>query len=108
MVAWICNSRKNIRIDHKSNRGDVDLRFNNVGEYYYKISKILEGKLDNDMLIVRTGKSMSIRIKVPIVRFNEKFEDYIEEIKICLNAVVRLQNLLSKIDYKKILELKEK
>lgn len=99
---------KNIRIDHKSNRGDVDLRFNNVGEYFYEISKILDGKLDSDMLIVRTGKSMSIRLKVPIVKFDGEFEDYIDEIKICLDAVVRLQSLLSKIDYKKILGLKEK
>lgn len=99
---------KNIRIDHKSNRGDIDLKFENVGEYYYEICKILEGKLDEDMLIVPTGKSMSIRIKAPIVRFDDEFEKYIEEIKICLDSIVRLQNLLSKIEYNKILDLADK
>ena len=99
---------KNIRIDHKSNRGDIDMKFENVGEYYNEISKILEGKLDSDMFIVPTGKSMSIRIKAPIVKFNEEFDDYIEEIKICLDSVVRLQELLSNIDYKKILSLGSK
>ena len=96
---------KNIRIDHKSNKGNIDLKFENVGEYYYEISKLLEGKLDDDMSIVQTGKSMSIRLKVPIVRFDDEFEKYIDEIKNCLDSVVRLQNLLSKIEYKKILEL---
>ena len=99
---------KNVRIDHKSNRGDIDLRFENVGDYYYEITKILQGKLDKDMSIVPTGKSMSIRIKVPIVNFNENFDDHIQEIKICLDSVVRLQNLLSKIEYKRILELGKK
>ena len=60
------------------------------------------------MSIVPTGKSMSIRIKVPIVNFNENFDDHIQEIKICLDSVVRLQNLLSKIEYKRILELGKK
>ena len=51
---------------------------------------------------------MSIRIKVPIVKFDEEFDKYIDEIKISLNSIERLQNLLTKIDYKKILSLKDK
>lgn len=99
---------KNIKIDCKSNKGDVDLKFDGVGEHFSEISEILKGKLDKDMSIVKTGKSMSIRIKVPIVKFNEKFEKYIDEIKISLDSVERLQKLLTKIDFKKILELKNK
>jgi len=96
---------KNIKIDHKSNRGDIDLKFEGVGEYFSEISEILKNKLDDDMSIVKTGKSMSIRIKVPIVKFNEDFNDYKSEIKLCLDAVERLQNLLLRIDYRKILSL---
>lgn len=99
---------KYIWINHKSDRGFIDLSFPGVGEYYNEISNILEGKLDEDMSIVRTNKSMSIRIKVPIVRFNENFEKYTNEMKICLDSVVRLQNLLSRIEYKKILDLSSK
>ena len=99
---------KNIKIDHKSNRGDVDLKFEGVGEYYTEISEILTEQLDEDMSIVKTGKSMSIRIKVPVVKFDEEFSKYTNEIKLCLDAVERLQNLLTKIDYKKILNLKNK
>ena len=99
---------KNIKIDHKSNRGDIDLKFEGVGEYFSEISEILKNKLDDDMYIVKTGKSMSIRIKVPIVKFNEDFNDYKSEIKLCLNAVERLQDLLLRIDYRKILSLKNK
>lgn len=99
---------KNIRIDHKSNQGYVDLKFDGVGEYFSEISEILKDKLDKDMSIVKTGKSMSIRIKVPIVKFDEEFDKYVDEIKISLNSVERLQNLLTKIDYKKILDLKTK
>lgn len=96
---------KYVWINHKSDRGYIDLSFPGVGDYYNEIANILDGKLDEDMSIVRTSKSMSIRIKVPIVRFNESFEKYTEEIKICLDSVVRLQKLLSKIDYKKIMNL---
>lgn len=96
---------KYVRIQHKSDRGYVDLEFPGVADYYYEISKILEGKLDEDMTIARTSKSMSIRIKCPVIRFDDKFENYLNEMKISLDAVVRLQNLLSKIEYKKILEL---
>ena len=99
---------KNIRIDHKSNKGYVDLKFDGVGEYFSEISEILKDKLDKDMSIIRTGKSMSIRIKVPTVRFDEEFEKYIDEVKISLSSVERLQNLLTQIDYKKILDLKNK
>lgn len=99
---------KNIRIDHKSNKGYIDLKFDGVGEYFSEISEILKDKLEKDMAIVKTGKSMSLRIKVPVVNFNEEFDKYIDEIKISLNSVERLQNLLSKIDYKKILDLKNK
>jgi len=99
---------KNIRIDHKSNKGYVDLKFDGVGEYFSEISEILKDKLDKDMAIIKTGKSMSIRIKVPVVNFNEEFDKYIDEIKISLNSVERLQKLLSKIDYKRIFDLKNK
>ena len=57
------------------------------------------------MIIARTNKSMSIRIKCPVIRFDDKFENYLNEMKISLDSVVRLQNLLSKIEYKKILDL---
>jgi len=99
---------KYVRIHHKANRGDIDLEFPGVADYYYEISKILEGKLDEDMIIARTSKSMSIRIKCPVIRFDDKFENYLNEMKISLDAVVRLQNLLSKIEYKKILDLAKK
>lgn len=99
---------KYIRIQHKSNRGDIDLEFPGVADYYNEIFQILEGKLDEDMIIARTSKSMSVRIKCPIINFDDEFEKYLDEMKISLDAVVRLQNLLGKIDYKKILELNKK
>ena len=99
---------KGLKIDHKSNRGDVDLSFEGLGNYYSEISNLLDGYLDENMIIVQTGKSMSIRIKVPIVKFNENFEDYIYEVNESLKAVERLYNLVNKINYNEILKLKEK
>lgn len=98
---------KYIMITHKSDRGYIDLTFPGVAECYNEVSDILEGKLDKDMFIVRTGKSISIRIKVPIVKFNDEFANYINEIKICLDSVVRLQNLLPTIEYKEVLKLRD-
>ena len=99
---------KGLKIDHKSNRGDVDLSFEGLGNYYSEISNLLDGYLDENMIIVQTGKSMSIRIKVPIVKFNENFEDYIYEVNESLKAVERLYNLVNKINYNEILKLKKK
>lgn len=99
---------KGIKIDHKSNRGDVDLCFDGMGDYYSEISKILAGKLDDDMNIVRTGKSMSIRIKVPVVNFNENFNDYIYQVNESLKAVERFYKFIEEIDYRSILKLKDK
>ena len=97
-----------ILIYHKADRGYIDLTFPGVGNYYSEISKIIGDNLDADMSIQKTGKSMAVRINGPEVNFNDEFENYLSEVKFCLDSVVRLQDLLKKIDYKSILSLKGK
>ena len=97
---------KGTKIDYKSDRGFVDLSLDGLGEYYYEVSNLLDDKLEHDMSLVRTGKSLSIRIKVPIVHFNEEFSNYIDEIDISLIAVKRLSELLKKIDVKELFNIK--
>lgn len=50
-------------IDHKTQMGSVDLRFDHRA--VDELSKMIEAVLDNDMKVVLTGKSASVRVVVP-------------------------------------------
>lgn len=89
---------KKVYIIHKSNKGYMDLTFSGLGENYKKFIQNVSLFLDSNMSIHKTGKSMAIRLKVPTIDFSQDFKDYYNEMKICLDAAYKLQNLLQKID----------
>lgn len=98
---------KDIRIFHKSNKGFVDLQFPYVSDKYFEVYDIVKDELEEYMTLQKTGSSLSIRINVPIINFKIDFDEQIESIIECLNAVVKLQDFTRKIDCKAILELRD-
>lgn len=99
---------KGIMIQHKSNKGYMDLTFKGLASKYYEVLEIVSDKLDDDMSLEVATNSLVIRIHVPIIDFEMEFDDYLNELDVCFNAANRLEKLLYKIDYNKILELNNK
>jgi hypothetical protein len=93
---------KNGHITHKSNKGYVDLMFRGLGKHLGHISKCLENILDDDMLIVQTGKSGSVRIHVPVIDFKDDFDKQVSNLDLAFQAVTRLTKLSGEINTEKL------
>ena len=89
---------KNVYISHKSDRGFMDLTFSGLGEQYNLFRNSINEYLDDDMSVYQTGKSIAIRLHVPIIDFKNNFNDYLSEMKYSLDSAMRLYKLLEKID----------
>ena len=96
---------KGVRIQHKSDRGYLDLEFARIANFYYEFSNVVNESLDEDMTIVRTGKSLSIRLLIPIMDFKQDFFKQIDKLEETCIKAMRLYNLLNKLDMPKIIEL---
>lgn len=94
---------KNVFIYHKSDRGYMDLTFEKQADNYYNFINAVKDKLTDAMSVQKTGKSLVIRINIPIVDFKSSFDDYIPEMKECLDKAMILNNFLTSIDINKIL-----
>ena len=87
------------RIIHKWKQGFVDLEIASAGSSTEEIKSANAIVLDNDMEVVQTGKSASVRIIVPKVdRFSE-FERQQPKIRQCSIAVIRLIKRSSSIKW---------
>ena len=96
---------KGVRIQHKSNKGVLDLEFSGLGNKYQEFANIVNPDLDKDMRIERTGKSLSIRLEIPIVNFKQSFDIQSKEMKEILEKAMRLYDLLLIIDMPKVTKL---
>lgn len=96
---------KKIKIRHKSDRGYMDLEFAGLASKYYELYDLLKEHLDEDMTLEITNKSVSIRLLVPVMDFTQEFTNYISEMEICMNSVIRLEKLLKKLNLKEIEKL---
>ena len=86
----------NIRIIHKGNAGQVDLQISKIDINEFK--EAMRAKIENDMLIKPTGKSLSVRILVPeLPRAStiDSPEMYREDIVLALNAAEKLRKWFS-------------
>ena len=54
------------------------------------------------MTVHVTGKSISIRLIVPEIDFKQDFLNYVNEMKISIDSVVNLQDLLFELDHSRI------
>ena len=87
-----------VKIMHKSDRGYMDLTFNNMGDNIDLFTKYVSKEIIEKYEFVKTGKSLSIRLEVPIIDFKNNFDDYIEEMNICMKSALELYDLTSKIN----------
>lgn len=87
-----------VRIIHKSDKGYLDLTFNRFGEHIDVFYKYLEGLINEEFNVVKTGKSLSIRTMVPIVDFKNDFNNYIDEMYVIMNKVLRLYEIVNKLN----------
>lgn len=88
---------KQIKIMHKSDRGYMDLTFGGMANYVDTFNKYIKD-IASDMKIVKTGKSISIRVDVPIIDFKEDFDNYVQQMDECMKKALRLYDVLSKIN----------
>ncbi len=87
---------------HKSVRGFMDLTFSNMGEHIDIFNKYVSEDIINKYEIVRTGKSLSIRINVPVLDFKNEFDNYIEEMHECMKSALELYDILKSINVLKM------
>jgi len=92
-----------MRIGHKSHYGVVDLTLYSMKPHLNKAKKKIGPMLDDDMKILVTSKSVSVRLAVPIVKFDKAFDSQLSEIKRAFDAVERLYELSNLIEYDEIL-----
>ncbi len=98
-AAWpeLLTDYKQVVIMHKSDRGYMDLTFGKMSEYIDVFNNYVKDVASN-LNIVKTGKSLSIRLNVPIIDFKKDFDNYIEEMHECMKSALKLYDILSKIN----------
>lgn len=80
---------KEINLIHKMGRGDVDLQFSGAAEDTDSFTNQYEPLLEEDMKIIPTGKSLSIRIEVPSISDTVDPEDQHDQIVAGIEAAHR-------------------
>ncbi len=89
-------------IYHKSNKGWVDLTFNGcagiIEDLKEFIGNIIGNYYEQGYVIVTTGKSCAVRIKVPVIDFSQSFEEQISFVNKSFDAVEKLCVLSEKLD----------
>lgn len=89
--------QKNMRLQHKTERGCVDLEFTGMARKIDDIISIkqkYERKTDDDMSFHTATSSVVIRINVETVSYASPFDAQQKQIKGALEAINRLANLL--------------
>ena len=96
---------KSIWIYHKSNMGYVDLTLPGLANKYFEVYDLVKGQLTDVITLQKASKSLAIRINVPKISFKGDFDEQIEQVNECLDAIYELQNFMRKIDCAAILDL---
>lgn len=81
---------KGVNLIHKMGRGDVDLQFSGASENMDSFTDQYEALLKEDMEIIPTGKSLSVRVEVPSLSDGADPEDQHEQIETGIEAAHRL------------------
>lgn len=90
---------KEVELLHKTNKGYADLQLSGMLEDRDKVYELVKDSLDDDMFIAPAGKSISIRIMVPIVDFHKDVYLQGDELDKCFSAIKRLHLLLNKVNF---------
>lgn len=104
---WFSTKYKDVKIAHKSDKGCLDITFHqksvDLNVFHNNILKFLE----KDMKIVKTGKSIAIRILVPYIDFRENFIIYEDSgvIKEIFEKIDRSYQFLDKLFINNIINI---
>lgn len=92
---------KNIVIYHKSESGYVDMEIPGVADKISNLEKKLTEQLGNlsarDLVLVKTGKSAALRMRVPELDFAQPFEIYKDKIDLCFKAIQKLNEIAKEV-----------
>ena len=92
---------KNIVIYHKSESGYVDMEIPGVADKISNLEKQLAEQLGNlsarDLVLVKTGKSAALRMRVPELDFAQPFEIYKDKIDLCFEAIQKLNEIAKEV-----------
>ena len=88
---------KQVKIIHKSDKGYIDLTFDKMANHIDIFDKYTKN-IKQSLSIVKTGKSLSIRLNVPKIDFKSKFYIYIDQMHECMEQILNLYDILSKIN----------
>lgn len=99
-ASWpeILTEYKNVVIMHKSDRGYMDLTFGKMASHIDIFHKYVSDEILSENEVIKTGKSIAIRLHVPPLDFKNEFDDYIDEMQECMKNANKLLELLNKID----------
>jgi len=100
---------KDVTLVHKSEKGYVDLSFRGAYDKIPLLVELIEeanGSLKQiGMSIEPAGKSAVLRMKVPSVDVLGAFDDYKDEVDVCLKAVESLNDVALRLDGKRVQEI---
>ncbi|AEM70807.1 hypothetical protein Murru_1767 [Allomuricauda ruestringensis DSM 13258] len=90
--ATVPNLKKGDEILHKAFYGNVDIQLRGKADEIEAIKEIYQNNLPDDAKIIKAGKSVCIRCKVPKLDFDQDFENQISIVRQALEQVDRLYN----------------
>lgn len=97
---------------HKAEMGYVDMTFDGCADRLVELEGLLSANagdfLKNGYTVQRTGKAAAIRLIVPVLDMHIPFEDQIERINACLEAVKKMSDLAKSMNYTKTREFLNK
>lgn len=95
---------KNIVIHHKSESGFVDMEIPGIADNITDLEKQLTQQLGDlcakGVVLVKTGKSASLRMKVPELDFAQPFEIYKDKIDLCFETIQKLSEIAKEMSIK--------
>lgn len=98
---WYKTAKKDVLIYHKCEKGYMDLTFPNQANRFLDFEKEIVEKLGDlkplGAFLVKTGKSVALRIEVPIIEIAKPFEEHVLNIDKCFQAAERLNEIVKRL-----------
>lgn len=99
-------------INHKTERGFVDLTFDNCATKLVEVEQLLADTIGDfvkeGFTVHKTNKSAAVRLSVPIVDVHKPLDEQIDEVETGLSAVKKISDLVRLFSYENIIELLNK
>ena len=111
---WPCfrTAIDRLYIYHKSDFGFVDLTFDGCGNRMIEVEQLLSDAVDNYAVegysVHKTGKSVAIRINVPVLDFHQSFDEQIDKVESGLEAIKKMSDLAKSFRFKDVMHLLSK